>query len=553
MISKLHIENYILIDSLDIDFESSLNTVTGETGAGKSILLGAIALLLGGRGDASLIKKGAKNLIIEAEFQIDSIKDIITPFFDAEDIDYTSEIVIRRVISESGKSKNYLNEMPVTQAFLKEIAFFLVDIHSQHQTLLLSNQSFQTNIVDGVASTKSKVASYKQIFSEIKLLKNQIKDLKEENERAKRDRDYIQYQYDQLFDANLSEDEKEELEAERDILANAATIGDALYKSNVLLYDGDENVINSLQSVNSAISKIGSYLPNGEELVERLNSVLIEVKDINSEFENLASNIEDNPQRLLEVETRLDILNSLEQKHNVSSVNELIELRESFSSKLVTLDSIDEELIGLESRVAKLETLGWEKALIIRKLRCGYADKLASSIVKNLNKLGMPNATIKVDIAPRESLGEDGADNITFLFSANDVTSLEKIDKVASGGEMSRLMLSLKAISSEGGAMPTIIFDEIDTGVSGKVADQMGNIIEKLAQNIQIINITHLPQVACKGDHHFYVYKEHNDGQSRSHIMKLSEEQRIKEIAVMLSGSNLTDAALAQAKMLLKK
>lgn len=551
MIKRLHIENYILINSLDIEIEKGLNTITGETGAGKSILLGAVSLLLGGRGDNTLIKHGANNLVLEAEFDTINIETNLRPLFQTEDIDYTPIVTIRRIISSSGKSKSYVNDEPVTLTFLKDIGSYLVDIHSQHQTLLLSNRSFQTSIVDAAAGTKDLAVGYKNRFHLITEKKAEIARLQEENEKARRERDFIEYQFNQLDEVKLKSGEKEELEGERDMLSNAAMIGEALYKSNGVLQGGEENVITSLQTVNNALGRISNYLPSGEEMMERLSSVLIEIKDINSELEHIASKVEENPKRLLEVETRLDTLLSLEQKHGVNSTEELLKIKEQFAEKLLQMDNIEQETENLVKELASLEEKGWEEALKIRSLRQNVADTLSREIVKNLNALGMPNANLKVDISPRETLAEDGADDITFLFSANNANSLEKIDKVASGGEMSRLMLSLKVIASSDGSLPTIIFDEIDTGVSGKVADKMGDIIEKLSQNLQIINITHLPQVASKGEHHFYVYKEHKDGESHSHIIKLTPEQRIKEIAVMLSGSNVTDAAIEQAKVLL--
>lgn len=551
MITKLHIENYILIESLDLTIEKGLNTITGETGAGKSILLGAVSLLLGGRGDNSLIKHGAANLVIEADFETTNVENNLRPLFEAEDVEFSSTITIRRIISSSGKSKNYVNDEPVTQAFLKEIGSFLVDIHSQHQTLLLSNRSFQTSIVDSVAGTKSLLNTYRTIFHNITEKKSEITQLKEANEKAKRDRDYIEYQFTQLNDAALKEGEKEELESERDMLSNAASIGEAIYKSNTLMNGGEECVITHLQSINHAINRISHFIPTGEELSERFSSILIEAKDLNRELELIGAKIEDNPKRLGEVETRLDTLLSLEQKHSVSSTEDLIALRDDFEKKLESLDTIDNQVDKLMSELSELEKQGWDMALKIRGKRLSVADKLSREIVKNLILLGMPNANLKVEIIAKENLGEDGADDVIFLFSANNATILEKIDKVASGGEMSRLMLALKVIASAEGALPTIIFDEIDTGVSGKVADQMGRIMEELSRNIQIINITHLPQVASKGEHHFYVYKEHKEGESRSHIVKLTPEQRIKEIAVMLSGSNVTEAAKEQAKLLL--
>lgn len=553
MITKLHIENYILINSLDLTLESGLNTITGETGAGKSILLGAVTLILGGRGDNSLIKNGAKNLVLEAEFEVGRIEEILKPIFEEEDIEFSQQLTIRRIISQAGKSKSYINDEPVTQSFLKLIGGFLVDIHSQHRTMLLSVASFQTDLLDSYAVNGDKLLEYRNNYSSWLSLKTKIAKIKEELEQSKRDRDYIEFQFEQLATANLIEGEQEELERERDILSNATAISETLYAANYQLSACETNIIGYIQSINSSVDRIAHLIPAGEEIVARLSSVSLELKDIDRELEIIASNTENNPSTLAEIEERLDLLNTLQHKHHVATVEELIELRNSYDEKLSDMDSGDYMIEEMEAELDVLEKKAWATALQIRERRVAASTNLSTEVVSYLSELGMPNANLIVEVKTTDKLGGDGADAISFLFSANKGQKPEPIDKVASGGEMSRLMLSLKVIAAEGGTLPTIIFDEIDSGVSGKVADMMGNLIERLSAKVQIINITHLPQIASKGEHHFFVYKEHGEGESYSHIVKLTEEERIKEIAVMISGDTITEAAINQAKLLIKK
>lgn len=553
MITKLHIENYILINSLDLTLESGLNTITGETGAGKSIILGAVALILGGRGDSSLIKSGAKNLVLEAEFEIDRIESILKPIFEEEDIEFNTQLTIRRIITQSGKSKSYINDEPVTQSFLKMIGGYLVDIHSQHRTMLLSVSSFQTDLLDTYANINDKIADYGADYQAYQLLRGKIAKVKEELDQAKRDRDYIEFQFEQLSSANLVEGEQEELERERDILANSTAISETLYAANYQLSACDTNIIGYIQSIGSSIEKIADLIPSGEELVGRLSSVCLELKDIDREFEIIGSNTDNNPNSLSDIEERLDQINTLQHKHHVSTVEELIAIRNEYDAKLSDMDTSEFMIEELENELQGLEEKLWVKAFEIRELRSVSSVKLSGEVISHLSSLGMPNANLIIEVEPKETLSVDGADAISFLFSANKGQQAERIDKVASGGEMSRLMLSLKVIAAAKGTLPTIIFDEIDSGVSGKVADMMGNLIEDLSGGVQVINITHLPQIASKGNHHFFVYKEHGEGESYSHIVKLTDEERVKEIAVMISGDSITDAAINQAQLLLLK
>lgn len=552
MIKKLHIENYILINSLDIELEEGLNTITGETGAGKSILLGAINLILGGRGDVSLIRNGAKNLVLEGEFATDKLEKELIPLFEEYDLDYEHMLTIRRIITSSGKSKSYLNDEPITQAFLKELAPYLVDIHSQHQTILLSHNSFQTKLLDSVAQNNTTLTEYAELYADYCKAKREIEELKLKCEASRRDFDFISFQLEQLVAANLQVGEKETLEVERNILSNASLIGETLYTITSTLTESDTSVIPALQNINSNINKIEQYLPEELELSSRISSVLEELKDINRECDTLGGNIENDPARLVFIEERIDTLNTLEHKHKVETTDELITIRESLNERLNMIENEDDVLLEMTQKLSVKETETWLKAKELHAKRCEVSGTLSQEIVGCLASLGMPNAHFTIDIQEQSKLTETGCSKISFLFSANNGAQLEPIDKVASGGEMSRLMLSLKVIASVGGTLPTIIFDEIDTGVSGKVADMMGNLIEKLSCNMQIINITHLPQIASKGKHHFYVYKEHSNTESYSHIVKLNHEQRVHEIAVMLSGNEITDEAKKQAERLLK-
>ncbi len=553
MIKKIHIENYILITSLDISFESGLNTITGETGAGKSIILGAISLILGGRGEISLLRNRDKNLVLEIEFAVDNISNVLRPIFDSEDVEFDERLTIRRIITPSGKSKCYVNDEPVTVTFLRSIAPFLVDIHSQHQTLLLSNSGFQTHLLDLFSGGLLDVKEYSKQYREVLSLRGEIACLKEKNSIAERESDYINYLLEQLITANLSAGEKELLEWERDTLANASMIGETLFCVNNHLSDGENSVISSLQSVNQLIDKVENYLPNDDNIQSRLISVLEELKDINRALQIIGGAAEDNPLRLAEVEERLDTLNALEHRHNVSSVEELIALRDELQQKSEAIEGGGDILRELEVRLELLEASAWDLAAKIHTRREDAKADLSGKIINYLTALGMPNAQVYIEVKYLDKLTDSGADDIYFTFAANKGGRLEGIEKVASGGEMSRLMLALKAIASADGTLPTVIFDEIDAGVSGKVADMMGDLIEKLSENMQVINITHLPQIASKGEHHYYVYKEESEEDSRSGIVKLSHEERVKQIAIMISGNRVTDAAIKQAELLLTK
>lgn len=552
MLSSLHIENYLLINNLDIELSPDLNIITGETGAGKSIILGAVQLLIGGKSDVSVLKNQSKNCIIEASFDIKEAPNSVKQIFEENDIDFEPIITIRRIITPLGKSKAYINDMPILLNVLKSVGEHLIDIHSQHQTLLLGDNNFQTEVLDAISSPKELIEDYNLHYIEYLNKKAIVTSLKESMQKAKHDQDYLRFQYDQLEDAKLVPNEKEDLEQEFKMLNNSQLVTETLLSCLSYLNDDENSILPILNRVNSSISKISEYIKGGDNLKERLHSVYIELKENHREIESLSESISNDPEKLNQISLRLDLINSLELKHKVNSVDELIVIREKYKKELSIIDNFDDVLA---SALNDMESVYKKAKLIASKIssnRKSHAKELENNVVTILNDLGIPNSKLIVDITDNETLSKTGLNTIQFLFSANKGIACEKIDKVASGGEMSRLMLSLKAIVSKHRYMPTLIFDEIDTGVSGKVADKMGEIIVKLSKNIQIINITHLAQIAAKGDTHLFVYKEHLKDESITNIKLLSQQERVEQIAMMISGSELTSSAILQAKELLK-
>ena len=548
MITKLHIENYILIDFLDIDFQEGLNIITGETGAGKSILLGAIGLLLGNRADSSAAKSGS-NCVIEAVFSLKGYD--LQSLFDELELEYDDETIIRRVISSSGKSRAYINDLPVQLSTLKTVGEKLIDIHSQHQTLLLGDNHFQMEVIDCVSDTGTLTEQYAEIYAETQRLKNRLEELFTEASQAKRDEDYLRYQYEQLDKARLKPGEQEELEQRQQILAHASEIKEVLSSASCILNENDNSVLVSLKSVLNSLSRLENVSPKAGELASRLETAFYELKDIEAELSSLSESIDTDPQTLEETEQRLDLFYSLEQKHHANSLEELIAIRDEIEAKLQVIDNSDTRIEKCNALLKQKEEQAYALARELSSRRSKAIPRIESHIISLLAGLGMADARIKIILTQGDTLLPNGIDTVAFTFSANKGEKLEKIDKVASGGEMSRLMLALKSLIAEHKSLPTIIFDEIDTGVSGNVADKMGEIMERLGHNRQIINITHLPQVASKGKHHFWVYKTADKDTTRTVIKKLSDEERISQIAAMLSGSNVTEAALAQAKELL--
>ena len=551
MLQQLYIKNFTLIDELSIELHPGFSVITGETGAGKSIILGAIGLLLGQRADSKSIKQGADRCVIEAHFNLSRYD--LKPFFDENDIEYDdNDTIIRRELTAAGKSRAFINDTPVALTMLKELGDQLMDIHSQHQNLLLNKQDFQLNVVDILTNNYAELETYQKCFSDYQQKTKELSQLREEIERNKQNADFLQFQYTELDNANLVEGELEELEQQSDTLSHAEDIKTALYEADSMLNGDEKNVVSQLKTAYNALSGISKVMPATEELTERLDSCRIELKDIAEEVGQLLEHTDFDPAELENINNRLDQLYSLEKKYHVESIQELISLRDSLKQKLSNIENSDEAVSDLEKEVARLRNLCLQHAETISKKRRATAQHMRTQLAQRLEALGMPHARFDISITQTE-LGKNGQDNVAFLFSANTSTPLQPVSQVASGGEIARVMLSLKAMISGAVKLPTIIFDEIDTGVSGKIAEKMAQIMQEMGRTErQVISITHLPQIAALGSHHYRVSKEETKDGTVSHMTELNNEERITEIAQMLSGSNITKEAIANAKQLLK-
>lgn len=549
MLKRLSVENYALIDRLDIEFAPGLNIVTGETGAGKSILLGALGLILGNRADGAVWRHDDRNCVIEGEFDVAGYE--LEPLFERLDVDYESPCLIRRIITPAGKSRSYVNDQPVPLTTLREIGIRLIDIHSQHQTLLLADNSFQTGVVDAVAGHAALLKSYGQTYERLRTAERELEGLRRQAEESSRDREYVTFQWQELQEAKLKEGEQQELELLLGELTHAAEIKEALLFAAQTLDADEEGVLTRLKSLEMTFGRLQKVYPSGEAYCVRLHSALLDLKDLTGEIASEADRLESDPDRLDRTQQRLDLIYTLQQKHKVDSVEALLALQAEYAARLASIEGYGERIESLQIRIGELTSQAQELAERIREGRRRAAEEVERYVVERLVQLGMPAARLQVEIVPVAQLRPDGADEIRFLFTANRNMALQPIEKVASGGEMSRLMLSLKALIASHAQMPTLIFDEIDTGVSGSIADRMGEIMASLAENLQIINITHLPQVASKGDHHFLVYKQEGPSGTATHIRKLTPSERIEQIAQMISGSDITLAALEQARLLL--
>lgn len=553
MLTSLHIQNYTLIDRLDIDFEKGFSVITGETGAGKSIILGAIGLLLGQRADSKSIKAGAAKCVIEAHFNISSYH--MQAYFEENDLEYDGgECILRREFSASGKSRSFINDVPAPLSQMKELGEQLIDVHSQHQNLLLGKEGFQLSVVDIIADDNREVSAYKEAFNQWKNLSAELAHLTEEAEKSRADEDYLTFQLEQLDQLNLKEGEQEELEAEADRLNHAEEIKAGLYAaSQTLLPDDGNGVLGALKEVQRHLRDITRVFPMADELQERIESCHIELKDINEELDSALEQVEFNPARMEQVNDRLNQLYTLEQKHHVQTDSELLTLAEELRTRLNTITSYDERIAEItREKQAAYEQL-MKLATGLTTLRKQAAKCIEQQLTEHLIPLGMPNVQFKIEFTKRHEPDAHGMDSIAFLFSANKNGQLQNIAHVASGGEIARVMLSLKALIAGAVKLPTIIFDEIDTGVSGKIAERMAFIMQEIgASDRQVISITHLPQIAARGTAHYRVYKEDTDTGTTSHLIRLNNEERITEIAHMLSGETLTDAAIENAKELLK-
>ena len=551
MLQSIYIQNYALISELEIAFNKGLNIITGETGAGKSILLGALSLVLGQRADTTVLKDKARKCFVEAKFQIKQYK--IKHFFKQNDLDYEDLTTIRREITDNGKSRAFINDTPVNLSLLKELSSSLIDIHSQHESLLLGDDYFQLSLVDSFARHPDLLDTYRNKFEEYNILNSEYNKLINNAEKAKADLDYFQFQFEQLETLKLIEGEQEELEEELEQLNHIEEIKLKLSESFHLLSGEEISIISNLKQAKNAVDSISKYIKEGEGLTNRIESVYIELQDVNTEIEQLNEKLEHDPNRIEFIRERLDNIYALEQKHKVSTVKELIEIKDNLQNRIDNITSYDFEIEKIQKQLGLLLTELTGDAEKISKNRKAIIPQIEDKVNGILQLLGIPNANFKVEQVPTEELLPTGKEMIRFLFSANKNVALEELSKVASGGEISRLMLSIKSLLVETTTLPTIIFDEIDTGTSGEIADKMGTIIKNMSKNMQVINITHLPQIAGKGDYHYLVYKKDNHETTNTYIKLLSSEERINEIAKMLSGEALTDAAIENAKVLLTK
>ncbi len=549
MLQNLHIQNYALIDQLDIEFNSNLNIITGETGAGKSILLGALALILGQRADAAVLKDNTKSCVVEGLFNISNYN--LKSFFIENDIDYYDNTIIRRQINESGKSRAFINEIPVNLNVLKDLSALLIDVHSQHENLLLGNGQFHINVLDSFANLSEDLVAYQDLFKQYNSAKIELEKLILESTNSRKDFDYFQFQLNELNLAKLKPDELKELEVLQQQLAHASEIKLSLQSVSEYLSSDSSSAITLLKEAELSLRKITSFFAESEELEKRIESCRIELKDISNEISAQNDRVEVDPNQLEEITARLDLLYSLLQKHRVTSVDELISLRDDIESKVDFISNIDFNLERKQKQLTELESQVRVLANNLSEKRKKEIPAIEENIIELLVQLGIKHAAFKVDIQKSESFLNSGIDKVTFLFSANKQIPLQELSKVASGGELSRLMLSLKSLMVKASGLPTIIFDEIDTGVSGEIADKVGNIIQVMANGMQVINITHLPQIASKGKTHFLVFKDNLSSNSNTRIKLLDSNERVIEIAKMLSGEKLSDAALTNAKELL--
>ena len=550
MLCSLHIKNYILIDSLEVDFPEGLVIITGQTGAGKSILLGALSLLAGAKADAGMIGRGADNCVVEAEFS--GLDGSLQPFFDENDVEWDAgRATVRRVIAASGRSRSFVNDCPVSVGMLSELSDHLFDIHSQHKSLLLSDKGFQISILDHFAGNDERVPACRESWRRLGSLRSELEDTLARMQRLQADKDYNSAQWEQLDAAKLREGELEELEDEQRQLAHAGQIKEGLHAASAMFEPQEGMSLDSaLKEARKQLERVADYLPAASELAGRLDSARIELSDICSEIDSLDGNVNDSSARLAEVEDRMSELYTLMKKHSCSSVAELIEVREKYGQALFDSTAIEDRIAELKSMIAAEQKAYDKLSRELSKARTEAAPAFGSQICSDLHFLELDRAAFEVQVSPAPA-GPSGTDSVSFLFSSTG-DRLQDVSKCASGGEISRIMLCLKAMMARFVGMPTLIFDEIDTGVSGSVADRMGQMICSMGKDMQVFSITHLPQVAAKGNAHYVVSKSEVDGRTVSVITELSAEQRVKEIARLLSGATVTEAALANARELLK-
>lgn len=551
MLKQLYIKNFTLIDELNISFNPGFSVITGETGAGKSIILGAIGLLLGNRADTRQVKAGTERCIVEAHFDLHKYN--LQTFFQEHDLDYDEQdCIVRREVSSSGKSRAFINDSPVSLQQMKDLGERLVDIHSQHQNLLLRKEDFQLNVIDLMADNERERNDYTTAYQSYTQARSQLQALKQQMQASHDNEDFLRFQQSELNDAQLTAGEQEELEEQSQLMSHVEEIKSALYESDNLLNADSTGIVNGLRSIINQLHSIENVFPAAEELASRTDECFIELKDISEEISNRLERVDFNPAELERINDRLDHLYSLQQKYHVSSVEELIDIKQNIDEQLSQIDNSDEQLKELQDQLIALESACQDKAKRLSATRQKAARKVEQAMKSRLVPLGIPNVRFEVSLSEKP-LSTDGTDRVAFLFSANKSTALLPVSEVASGGEIARVMLSLKAMISGSVKLPTIIFDEIDTGVSGRVAEQMAAIMKEMGDaDRQVISITHLPQIAAMGATHYRVSKEERKQGTTSSMVMLSQEERISEIAQMLSGSNISEAAISNAKALLQ-
>ncbi len=551
MLKHIEIRNYALIEHFDIDFDGGLSVITGETGAGKSIMMGALALVLGQRADTKVIQQGKSKCVVEAVFDIAALA--LQPLFERLDVDYTDECILRREVLDSGKSRAFVNDTPVNLQQLRDISVRLVDIHSQHENLLLGENAFQLGVVDAMAESQHELADYRHKYKLYKEVERRLADLQQTAEQWRSERDYAQFQFDQLAALALTDGEQELLEAELEAMNHSEEVKTALAAALANLSDEAAGVQIRLKDTLSALRRITRFLPTNADYEQRVESALVDLNDIASELENRLNDTDFDPQRKEFVESRLDQIYTLQQKHRVRTVAELLHLQADFEAKLSRIDGFDFELEQLTQQKTQAQADLSRAAEVLSHKRASVQTLLESEVSRQLVQLGMPNANFVVRITTADGFLPMGTDVVEFLFSANKNHAPQTIAQTASGGELSRLMLVIKALMASRTQLPTIVFDEIDTGVSGEVAYRMGLIMSKMAQSMQVIAITHLPQIAAKGTAHYRVFKHDTADATVTDIVRLSPTERIHEIAEMLSGKNPSEAAIENAKELLEK
>lgn len=553
MLKKLDIRNFTLIDHLEMALYPGFSVITGETGAGKSIVIGAIGLLLGNRADAKQVKRGCDKCIIEATFDLSIYhSDVLKDFFEDNDLDYEpEECLLRREVNANGKSRAFINDTPVTLALMRELGEQLIDVHSQHQNLLLSKEDFQLNVVDIIARDRQQLADYRAAFAEYRSAQRRLEELRDQIATSRDNEDFLRFQQKELSEANLASGEQEQLEQEAELMSHAEDIKRALHEADYGLSGDDTGIVNLTRSIAAQLRSVADVYPEAQELAERLESCFVELKDISQEIASKVDDVEYDPQRFNLITQRLDTIYTLQQKFHVQTVDELLDRLNGINAQLDNIDNSDEELQELERSVEKLHAVCVEKAVVLTDMRRKSATVVEQELSKLLVPLGIPKVRFKVEVSPAD-LSTNGADKVMFLFSANSSTDMQPVSQVASGGEIARVMLSLKAMISKAIGLPTIIFDEIDTGVSGRVAEQMAHIMRDMGKaNRQVLCITHLPQIAAAGSTHYKVAKQETEQGTVSTMTQLSDEQRITEIAQMLSGSDVSQAAVDNAKSLL--